>query len=130
MKTIYFLWKNLAFGQKRINNQNGMESFPFFFFFVFKQERSFSCGLVLQCLLGDAAEHLCVTPTGRQLWGNTADTALVGGHRGEGQQKSPWGTSVTLGNVSKRNQLGRRLIAFCDNSKLSLERGEKWPKYL
>ena len=59
-----------------------------------------------------------------------AGAALVGGHREEGHQKGPWGTSVTLGNIRKRNQLGHSLIAFWDNSKLSLEKGEKWSKYL
>lgn len=73
--------------------------FPSFFFFLFQQKRSFACVLVLQCLLGDGAEHLCVTPVGRQLWGSMAGAALVGGHRGESQQKGPWGTSVTLGDI-------------------------------
>lgn len=103
-----------------------MESFPFWFcFFFFKQKRSFACGLMLQCLLGDGAERLCGAPAGRRPWGSMAVTALVGGHGGEGQQKGPWGTSRTLGNVSERNQLGLSLIALCDNSKLSLERGGK-----
>lgn len=100
--------------------------FPSFFFSLCKQKRSFARGLVLQCLLGDGAEHLCTTPAGWQLWGSMADTAPVAGHRGEGQQKGPWGISVTLDDIRKRNQLGRSLVAFCDNSKLSLKRGEKY----
>lgn len=88
-----------------------MESFAFPFL-IFKQKRSFACGLVPQCLLGDGDEHFCAAPAGRQLWGSTADTALVGGHRREGQQKGPWGTSVTLGDIRKGNQLGGSLYLF------------------
>lgn len=121
MKTVYYLWKSLAFGQKQINNPMEWKVLPSFFF-----------------LFASRKDHLHVVLCSSASWEmelNIFVPLQPGGSCGAAwqtlprwqvtEEKGPWDISVTLDDIRKRNQLGRSLVAFCDNSKLSLKRGEK-----
>lgn len=117
MKTVYFLWKSLAFGQKQ------MESFPFFSFFSPKKEK-----IICMCFGFPV-------PPGRWSWtslverwlrSSTAGIVLVGGHWGG--QKGSCNTSMTLGDIRERNQLGHSLMSSYGISKFSLEEGGRMAK--